>query len=115
MLSFEGVLPGIAEHVVYKKKQIKGGRFLYAFRDAHKASYEEQTYLANAQKKNTFSPKQYASKKAVFGTIVLESDQDLDPKTAYLCYNDRWLIELIFNRYKSDECLDHTDVRETSP
>ena len=111
MLSFEGVLPGIAEHVVYKKKQIKGGRFLYAFRDAHKASCEEQTYLANAQKKNTFSPEQYASKKAVFGTIVLESDQDLDPKTAYLCYDDRWLIELIFNRYKSDECLDRTDVQ----
>ena len=28
MLSFEGVLEGIEGHVVYKKKQIKGGRFL---------------------------------------------------------------------------------------
>lgn len=111
MLSFEGVLTGIAEHVVYKKKQIKGGRFLYAFRDAHKASYEDATYLANAQKKDTFSPEKYAIKKNVFGVIVLESDRDLKPKTAYLCYNDRWLIELVFNRYKNDECLDHTDVQ----
>lgn len=111
MLSFEGIITGIAEQVVYKKKQIKGGRFLYAFKDAHKASYEEATYLANAKKKDTFSPDKYASKKNVFGTIVLESDQDLDPKTAYLCYEDRWLIELVFNRYKSDECLDHTDVQ----
>lgn len=111
MLSFEGIITGIAEQVVYKKKQIKGGRFLYAFKDAHKASYEEATYLANAKKKDTFSPDKYASKKNVFGTIVLESDQDLDPKTAYQCYEDRWLIELVFNRYKSDECLDHTDVQ----
>ena len=43
--------------------------------------------------------------------IVLESDQELEPKTAYQCYEDRWLLELVFNRYKSDECLDHTDVQ----
>lgn len=111
MLSFEGVLAGIDAHAVYKKKQIKGGRYLYAFKDAKKASAEEASYLANAQKKNTFFPEKYAKKQAVFGVIVLESDQDLEPKTAYLCYEDRWLLELVFNRYKSDECLDHTDVQ----
>lgn len=111
MLSFEGVLTGIEAHVVYKKKQIKGGRYLYAFKDAKKAAAEEASYLANAQKKGTFSPESYAKKKQVFGVIVLESDQDLDAKTAYICYEDRWLLELVFNRYKSDECLDHTDVQ----
>ena len=111
MLSFEGVLTGIEAHVVYKKKQIKGGRFLYAFKDAKKAAAEEASYLANAQKKGTFSPESYAKKKQVFGVIVLESDQDLDAKTAFICYEDRWLLELVFNRYKSDECLDHTDVQ----
>lgn len=111
MLSFEGVLTGIDAHVVYKKKQIKGGRYLYAFKDAKKASAEETSYLANAQKKGTFSPESYAKKKSLFGVIVLESDQDLEPKTAYVCYEDRWLLELVFNRYKSDECLDHTDVQ----
>jgi transposase len=111
MLSFEGVLSGIEAHVVYKKKQIKGSRYLYAFKDAKKASAEEASYLANAQKKGTFSPEKYAKKQAVFGVIVLESDQDLEPKTAYQCYEDRWLLELVFNRYKSDECLDHTDVQ----
>lgn len=94
-----------------KKKQIKGGRYLYAFKDAKKAASEEASYLANAQKKGTFSPESYAKKKTVFGVIVLESDQDLEPKTAYICYEDRWLLELVFNRYKSDECLDHTDVQ----
>lgn len=43
--------------------------------------------------------------------IVFESDQDIDLKAAYLCYDDRWLLELVFNRYKSDECLDKTDVQ----
>ena len=57
MLSFEGVLTGIAAHVAYKKKQIKGGRYLYAFKDAKKASAEEASYFANAQKKNTFFSK----------------------------------------------------------
>ena len=106
MLSFDGVLEGIDAHIVYKKKQIKGGRFLYSFKDARKAAKEEATYLANAKRKNTFSPEKYAVKKDLFGVIVLESDQDLEPKVAYTCYEDRWLLELVFKRYKSDECLD---------
>mgnify|MGYP004447602403 FL=1 len=111
MLSFEGVLEGVNGHIVYKKKQIKGGRFLYAYKDTQKASKEESSYLANAEKKGTFSPEKYAVKKERFGVIVLESDQDMEPRTAYLCYDDRWLLELVFNKYKSDECLDHTDVQ----
>ena len=41
----------------------------------------------------------------------LYSDVDLEPKTAYTCYSDRCLLELVFNRYKSDECLDKTNVQ----
>ena len=37
--------------------------------------------------------------------------QDLEPETAYTCYADRWLLELVFYRYKSDERLDKTNVR----
>ena len=111
MLTFEGVLSGIDAHVVYKKKQIKGGRYLYAFKDAKKASAEEASYLAMAQKNGIFSPEKYAKKQVTFGVIVLESDQDLNPKVAYQCYQDRWLLEMVFNRYKNDECLDHTDVQ----
>ena len=111
MLSFEGVLEGVGGHILYKKKQIKGGRFLYAYKDAGLAAKEESAYLANAEKKKTFSSEKYADKKNRFGVIVLESDLDMSPKTAYTCYDDRWLLELVFNKYKSDECLDHTDVQ----
>lgn len=111
MLSFDGVLTGIDAHVVFKKVRIKGGRYLYAFKDAGKASNEEAAYLANAKRKNTFSPEKYAKKQDLFGVLVLESDQDLTPGTAYKCYEDRWLLELVFKRYKSDECLDHTGAQ----
>lgn len=111
MLSFEGVVEGVGGHILYKKKQIKGGRFLYAYKDAGLAAKEEASYLANAEKKKTFSSEKYADKKNRFGVIVLESDLDMPPKTAYICYDDRWLLELVFNKYKSDECLDHTDVQ----
>ncbi len=111
MLSFEGVLEGIEGHVVYKKKQIKGGRFLYSYRDARKAAIEEADYLTKTENKKTFETEKYSKKSSLFGVIVFESDQDLDPKTAYQCYDDRWLLELVFNRYKSDDCLDKTNVQ----
>lgn len=110
MLSFEGALNGIGAHVLYKKKQIKGGRYLYAFKNAKKAAQEEAAFLAKAESK-AFDTERYNKQRAVFGVIVFESDQDLDPKTAYLCYDDRWILELVFNRYKSDECLDRTGVQ----
>ena len=81
---------------------IKGGRYLYAFRSAKKANAEEASYLARREKHKDFTPEGYAKKKELFGVIVFESDQDLDPETAYLCYDERWLLELVFNRYKND-------------
>ena len=111
MLSFDGVLTGVGDHVVYKKKKIKGGRYLYAFRSAKKANAEEAAYLARREKNRDFTSEGYAKKRAVFGVIVFESDQDLEPETAYLCYEERWLLELVFNRYKNDECLDKTSVQ----
>lgn len=111
MLSFEGVLSGVDDHVLYKKRSIQGGRYLYAYRSARKAAAEEASYLARREKRKDFQPDAYEKKRSIFGVIVFESDQDLDPRTAYLCYDDRWLLELVFNRYKSDECLDKTDVQ----
>jgi hypothetical protein len=111
MLSFEGVLVGVGAHVLYKKCALKGNRFLYAFKDARRAAAEEAGYLARSERGGGFAAAAYEKKKATFGVIVFESDQDLDPKTVYLCYEDRWLLELVFARYKSDECLDRTDVQ----
>jgi len=111
MLDFEGVLSGLNDHVVYKKAAIKGGRYLYAYKSSKKARAEEASYLARRERKKDFASEKYSKKQELFGVIVFESDQDLDPQTAYACYDDRWLLELVFNRYKSDECLDKTNVQ----
>ena len=110
-LNFDGVLEGVDGHILYSKRQIKGGRFLYTFRDSRKSGIEEASFLANREKKKDFSYSWYDKKSDVFGVIVFESDEDLDPKTAYICYSDRWLLELVFNRYKNDLGLDRTNVQ----
>ena len=89
MLSFEGVLSGIDDHVLYKKYPIQGGRYLYAYRSARKTAAEEASYLASREKQKNFEPGTYEKKRGVFGVIVFESDQDIDPRAAYLCYDDR--------------------------
>jgi transposase len=111
MLGFEGVLTGVGAHVLYKKAAITDGRFLYSFKDSRRAAAEEAACLANAEKHKNFDQEKYAKKKDLFGVIVFESDQDMLPETAYLCYDDRWLLELVFKHYKSDECLDKTSVQ----
>ena len=111
MLSFEGVLEGIGDHVLYKKCCIKGGRYLYSFKSARKAAIEEADYLARREKYKDFASTKYENKRSVFGVIVFESDLDMDPKIAYLCYDERWMLELVFRQYKNDQCLDKTNVQ----
>jgi hypothetical protein len=112
MLAFEEVLEGIIDRqIVFKKCPFGGGRFLYSIKDTKRATAEEAGYLANAEKKHNFDPVKYAGKKETFGVIVFECDQDLPGKTVYLCYDDRWILELVFARYKNDECLDKTNVQ----
>jgi len=111
MLAFQGVLSGIAANVLYCKKQIKGGKFLYAFLDQSKSNLEATTFLSNAKKTSTFDFDRYSEKKERFGLIVLESDEDLPPEVVYLCYQDRWKQELVFKYYKLDEDLDRTRVQ----
>jgi hypothetical protein len=112
MLAFEGVLEGMIDsRILFKKCAIGGGRFLYSFKDSKRAAAEEAGYLAHTEKKHSFDTAEYVRKKETFGVIVFESDQDLHAKTIYLCYEDRWMLELVFARYKNDECLDKTNVQ----
>lgn len=112
MLAWNGVLENLDKQILYKKAAIKSNRFLYAFRDVSLAASEERSYLESLRiKKKGFDMVHYEKKRNTFGVIVFESDQDIDPRTAYLCYDDRWLLELVFRTYKCDECLDQTRVQ----
>lgn len=55
MLSFEGVLEGIGDHVLYKKCCIKGGHYLYSYKSARKAAIEEANYLSRREKNKDFN------------------------------------------------------------
>ena len=107
----EGVLEGYGKPVSYKKCALPNGRFLYAFQDTKKAGIEHTTYVTNAAKKGTFDQADYEQRKSSFGTIVFESDQDLPAKTIYMCYEDRWKLELVFRHYKNDTGFDTTNVQ----
>lgn len=114
MLTFSGVLEGVGDHVLYKKQAIKGGRYLYSFKSSSKAAMEEADYLKRREQNHDFISEKYEKnekKRLVFGVIVFESDLDMDPKTAYLCYDERWILELVFKQYKNDQCLDQTNVQ----
>lgn len=108
MLEFQGVLDGISENVRYCKKKIKSGNYLYAYRDADLAAQEETAKLIEARNNKDYNNESFSEKEKTFGLTVWESDSDLDPLIVYKTYAERWLPELIFKRYNSDECLELT-------
>ena len=99
MLTFSGVLEGVGDQVLYKKQAINGGRYLYSFKSSKKAAIEEADYLKRREQNRDFISEKYEKKRNVFGVIVFESDLNVDPKTAYLCYDERWILELVFKQY----------------
>ena len=111
LTNFDGILTGINGIVQFKKVNVSPGVWLYAFRDAGRAAAEEKSFLENAGKKGTYDDNKYLEKKKTFGLIVFESDQNIEAKAAYLSYEERWKLELVFKAYKSDDCLDCTSVQ----
>lgn len=110
--SFEGVLKGIPGNVQYKKVKVSDNLYLYAFRDFNKATAEERSWLDKIKlnDKNIYDQDDFIRKRDRFGFILFESDLDMTPETAYLSYQDRWKLEMVFKTYKSDDCLDRTSV-----
>ena len=72
---------------------------------------EAHEYVRSALRKKDFSPEKYQEKKETMGTITLESDLDMTVREAYLCYAERWKIELVFRAYKNDIELTETNVQ----
>ena len=111
MLNFEGILTGIDQQVSFKKQKLRTGSFLYAFKDHSKAAKERHDFLQRIKSDPSIAYEKFKQQEHKFGVIVFESDQDLEPLTAYLCYEDRWQIECVFDSYKNDEHFDCTNVQ----
>lgn len=108
MLDFDDLVPGTT--VQCKKVYADGGRWLYSFRDPDLAMEEECEFLRRHA--DGYDPEVLKDLRAGFGTIVFESDLDLECSRVRAMYEDRWLIELFFKFYSSQ--LDFDDTREHS-
>ena len=112
MLDFTGILPG-NDGITYRKEKCSGvNKWLYSFRDAHRAAKEEQDWLKRAKKQESYNLEALREKQCVFGTVVLECDLDLPPETAYKAYAKRWEIEIAVRFYKSACEFDETRVHD---
>lgn len=87
---------GMRDREVLCGKVKIGDRFYYAFRDLDTESKERTSFFQSKR----FTMEKFVSRSDSFGTIVFESDLDLDPLTVYRSYEDRWTIETFFNFYK---------------
>ena len=112
MLDFTDILPGY-EGITFRKEKCTGkDKWLYSFRDIHKAAREESDWLRRAKKNKTYSLEVLRGKQQTFGTIVLECDLDLPAEIAYKAYEKRWEIELVMRFYKSACEFDETRVQD---
>jgi transposase len=112
MLDFTAILPGY-EGITYRKEKCVGtSKWLYSYRDSHKAAKEESDWLRRAKKNGTYSLDVLREKQKSFGTIVLECDLDLPAEIAYKAYDKRWEIELVMRYYKSACEFDETRVQD---
>ena len=112
MLDFTEILEGRKGITCRKEKCSGKSKWLYAFRDAERASKEEMDWLGRAQKDGTYSLEELKRRQKSFGTVVLESDLDLPLETVYKAYEDRWEIEIVMRYYKSACEFDETRVQD---
>ena len=91
--------------------KLRDNTFLYAFKDIDLAGSENSAYLVRAEKDKEFDADKYEKITNKFGVIIFESDVDLSLKDAYLTYESRWLLEVMFKQYKSNDALEKTRVQ----
>ena len=110
LYDFPNTLIGF-EGITYNKQyDSKENKYYYSFRDLKKAAIEESDWLKQAIKKKNYSLKTLEKKRKYFGTIVLESDLDLDSVIIFQMYMTRWEIEVVAKYYKNTCDFDETRV-----
>lgn len=106
LLDFENRLDTKDERILIKKVK-KGSTYYYAFKNLELESQQKATKF-EALSKNEFDMDEYREFEKEAGTIVFETNIDLDPNLIYEMYERRWDIEVMFNYYKNIVDLSHT-------
>jgi hypothetical protein len=112
LLDFTDILDGHDGITYVKKESAARDKWLYSYRDAHRAAKEEQDWLRRAKNKGNYDFAELRGKQRVFGTVVLECDLDLPAGIAYKAYESRWEIEIVMRYYKSAHEFDETRVHD---
>lgn len=84
-----------------KKVVGSNGKYYYAYKSSEMKANQDKGYVTRAMEKGSFDEDKYEKKESRFGLIVFESNADLDLKSVYRAYNERWEIEVLFNNYKN--------------
>lgn len=110
--NYDGFLDLPDADVQYKKTSCANNTYYYSFRDLKIARDEASVYIKKSKKKDDFDYGKYEKKETSFGTIVFESNRDMDPKDVYSAYMERWQIELLFKFFKSIVDIPPTRVHD---
>ena len=106
MLKFDSKGQFEGKTILYRKRRDEAsGTWLYSFRDPETAFVEE---IAETRE---FDGEAYERDRDGYGSIVFQSDIDIDPMEGYRMYAKRWDIERAFDSYKNDLGLDATRVQ----
>ena len=112
LTEYDGILEQ-RECVLYKKvKVVNNNKWLYFYQDAKLAGKANESWIHKHHKNKQFDYKSYFLDREKFGTILLESDLDLEPITIYRTYESRWEIELVMRFYKQACQFDNTGVHD---
>ena len=111
MLKCTGVLKGIDGQIEYKKVETNNHLYLYMYKDFRRYCMEKETFLEKVKNDRATTGDDYDVADERFGTILLESDMDMDPAVAYKAYQERWKLEMFFKAFKQDDCINTTRVQ----
>ena len=106
LLDFENRLETRDERILIKKVK-KGNTYYYAFKNLELESQQKATKFESLSKTD-FDIQAYREFEKEAGTIVFETNIDLDSNLIYEMYERRWDIEVMFNYYKNIVDLSHT-------
>lgn len=106
LLDFENRLETRNERILIKKVK-KGNTYYYAFKNLELESQQKATKFESLSKTD-FDIQAYREFEKEAGTIIFETNIDLDPNLIYEMYERRWDIEVMFNYYKNIVDLSHT-------
>ena len=80
------------------------GYWLYSYKDSDIEALMKKEYLEHHA--SNLDPKLFEAEAKWFGTLVLQSDAELDAEFAYNAYDDRWGIEPLFKLQKTGLDID---------